>query len=287
MAYLVSKEVSNSCVIVTGTPGKTAALSKRLLGEGWTVYASILRRLEALKALAQLRGAGNYLKVHVVDLLNPLKLLDLVASVVACFLATCRPRIRTRRLRPGVEARRSSIDVQRYGVDVLVDRRETYDCIWSISGVEHVFGEYDDSSAIALIYDSLKNGDSLILTVPVDRKFQVEYRDQDYYGTQPYQILGKHFFRCVYGKDASWERLLSPIKEEPSIVRWSGEVSPGIFRRYEQRCISEGRSCAIEDPREMADHYRAFSIWEEIPDFGICGLLNQKTRSVKPTGKAR
>lgn len=180
----------------------------------------------------------------------------------------------------------NNVRVQRHGVDMLANQRDTYDCIWSISVIEHIAGEYDDSYAIKLMYDSLKDGGRLILTVPVDREFLVEYRDQDYYGTQPSQTGGENFFQRVYDKAAIWKRLLSPIEKEPSVVRWFGETTPGRYREYEKRWVSEGLSHTIEDPREIADYYQEFSSWEEMPGMGVCGLMIQKEKSAQLTKKS-
>lgn len=173
----------------------------------------------------------------------------------------------------------NNISAQHCGVEVLSTQGETYDCVWSISVIEHISGEYDDRDAVKLMYDSLNDGGRLILTVPVGREFRDEYRERDYYGTQSGRSTqGKYFFQRVYDKAAIWERLLSPIGKEPSIVRWFGETSPGSFAEYEKRWVSEGRNRTVEDPREIADHYREFRTWEEMPGAGVCGLMIEKTK---------
>jgi SAM-dependent methyltransferase len=178
----------------------------------------------------------------------------------------------------------NNISAQRCGVEALSAQEETYDCVWSISVIEHISGEYDDRDAVKLMYDSLNDGGRLILTVPVGREFRDEYRERDYYGTQSGRSTrGKYFFCRRYDKIALWERLLSPIGEEPSVLRWFGETSPGRFDEYEKRWMDEGWNCTIEDPREIADHYREFSMWEEMPGIGVCGLMIEKTSSVKHT----
>src|SRR5205807_1331699 len=47
------------------------------------------------------------------------------------------------------------------GVDSLSKCREAYDCIWSISVVEHIAGEYDDTQAMKWLYGALKPGGRL------------------------------------------------------------------------------------------------------------------------------
>lgn len=171
----------------------------------------------------------------------------------------------------------ANVGVKCCGVDLLAAQEQTYDCIWAISVVEHIYGKYDDSAAIRLMYRSLNKDGRLILTFPVDRNFWVEYRERDYYGTQPSQIEGRRFFQRIYDKASIEERLLAPIEREPSIVQWFGETTLGRYKEYEELWMSEGLNCTVEDPREIADHYREFSSWEEMPGLGVCGLMIEKS----------
>jgi len=173
----------------------------------------------------------------------------------------------------------NSIRVACRGVHVLSHQTETYDCIWSISVIEHICGGYDDRYAVKLMYDSLNSNGRLILTVPVGREFRNEWRDSNCYGTHGSQSGGKYFFQRFYDKAAIWGRLLSPIGKEPTVVRWFGETSAGRFSEYEQRWMREGYKCTVEDPREIADNYQEFATWEEMPGMGVCGLMVEKTRS--------
>ncbi len=171
-----------------------------------------------------------------------------------------------------------NVRVECRGVDRLAERNEKYDCIWSISVVEHISGDYDDRKAVQLMYNSLNAGGRLILTVPVDRAFRDEFRDRNYYGTQADLLHpGRYFFQHIYDKTAVWERLLRPLGKEPSVVRWFGEITPGRFTEYETRWMRNGLASTVEDAREIVDHYREFTSWEEMPGMGVCGLMIEKT----------
>ena len=78
----MSEEVSNArAAIVTGAAGQDGYfLTGRLLREGWTVHA-LVRSPEAAQTLAPLRAGGSHLAVHDGDLLDPSKMLDLVADI--------------------------------------------------------------------------------------------------------------------------------------------------------------------------------------------------------------
>lgn len=162
-------------------------------------------------------------------------------------------------------------------VDRLPYLQKKYDCIWSISVVEHISGRYEDSDAVQVMYDALTTGGRLILTVPVDRTFWDEYRAEGYYGIAAHHVKnGNYFFQHFYDKSAIWDRLLAPIGKEPQIVRWFGETSPGRFMEYTERWIREGNACTVDSPKEIVDHYREFATYEEMPGIGVCGLLIEK-----------
>lgn len=107
---------------------------------------------------------------------------------------------------------------------MLTEREGAFDCIWSISVIEHIAGLYDDTSAIQWLYRALKPGGRLILTIPVDHTNRDEYRFNDPYGTQRDQQTdaGKYFFCRWYDAATIQSRLLNPIGRPAIGVRWFG-----------------------------------------------------------------
>lgn len=163
------------------------------------------------------------------------------------------------------------------GVETLSTRQGMYDCIWSISVVEHIPYQHGDAEAVQLMYDALRPGGRLILTVPVDRLAWDEYRDTDYYGTQGMPSSnGKFFFQRLYDKTRIYEKLMARIEHKPSVVCWFGETTPGIFADYIRQWMRRGYWYTLEDPRHIVDHYREFNSWEEMPGAGVCGLMVEK-----------
>lgn len=171
--------------------------------------------------------------------------------------------------------RLSNLFMSDLSLNQLVAPAGGYDCIWAISVVEHIAGEYDDRQSMRMLYDLLASGGRLIVTVPVDRSYWIEYRDRDYYGTQPKQGES-YFFQRFYDKASIWERLLEPIGREPSVVGWFGERINGRFQSYIQRWLKEGVDCTLEDPREIVDYYETFDSWHTMPGVGVCGLVIDK-----------
>ena len=125
---------------------------------------------------------------------------------------------------------------------------ETYDCIWSLSVIEHIAGKYDDRDAVQGMYQALKPGGRLILTTDVDREAWDEYRDEPSYGLRMPQSGGRYFFERRYDKTAVSKRLADHVGKEPSVVRWFGEIVPGHFSEYLRRWRNENYHCLARNP---------------------------------------
>ena len=171
----------------------------------------------------------------------------------------------------------SNVRVRSDPVSSLKGKARTYDCIWSISVVEHIDGDDGDMEAMQLMYRALRPGGRLIVTVPVDRTFWREYRDRDYYGTSRVATpSGSYFFQRLYDEKNVRGRLVNAVGQEPTHISWFGERVAGTFYAYERRWIELGSDETIEDPRRIADDYGPFRSWAEMPGFGVCGLVFDK-----------
>lgn len=208
--------------------------------------------------------------------------------LLSLFVASTRPSAFVEILNPDQEdaettraitdrLRFTNVAISSDGVEVLLGRSRRYDCIWSISVVEHIAGDNGDTEAMRLMYDVLRPGGRLIVTVPADRRFWHEFRDDDYYGTQREMTpLGKYFFQRLYDEATVRARLVEPLGREPTIVAWFGERTAGTFHAYERRWIVDGPDVTIDDPRRIADEYARFGSWGSMPGFGVCALVIDK-----------
>lgn len=160
-------------------------------------------------------------------------------------------------------------------VEALDHSKPAYDCIWSLSVVEHIPEEGADTEAVGRLYSLLRAGGRLILTVPVDRRYWIEWRENDYYGTAGEPGPQGYFFQRYYDNEAL-RRLLSKLPRPPCQLRWFGERIPGHFEAYERRWMREGHRCTVEDPREIVDYYQEYASWADMPGRGVCGLVIQK-----------
>lgn len=176
--------------------------------------------------------------------------------------------------------RLGGLRVERQRVDGLAGERAQYDCIWSISVVEHIAGGYDDREAVRWMYDALVEGGRLILTVPVDRAYREEYRESDAYGTQS-AVDGRYFFQRVYDRRSICERIFTAADREPDVIAWFGERVPGHFAAYERAWMQRGLFATVDDPKDVAEHYMTFPSWEAMPGQGVCGLMFVKRRGAE------
>jgi SAM-dependent methyltransferase len=172
----------------------------------------------------------------------------------------------------------ANIDTQLNEAAALRSHQGEYDAVWSLSVVEHIAGAYEDRQVVRWMFDALKPGGLLILTVPVDRRYWIEYREVDHYGTQTPTEDGKYFFQRFYDERALCGRLIESIGHAPVLTRWFGEKTPGRFHAYIARWMREGIAATVESPREIADHYQLFDSWQAMPGVGVAGLLFEKPR---------
>jgi SAM-dependent methyltransferase len=174
-------------------------------------------------------------------------------------------------------ARLGQISLREAGVELLreAQMQAKFDVIWSISVVEHIAGDYSDSDAMRFMYDALKPGGRLIITVPVDREFRSESIAEKLYGTQPMQSDGTFFFQHYYDAEAIKTRLSYAIGTNPAVIRWFGESRPGWWNNYRAEWSARGMR-RVADVIEMVENFCEFGTWEDMPGSGICGLMYMK-----------
>jgi SAM-dependent methyltransferase len=186
------------------------------------------------------------------------------------------PRDLVYTVRAARSLRLKNVGTQCWAVERLKYTACQYQSIWSISVVEHMAGETADTEAVRTIYNCLKPGGRLIITVPVDRKFWLENRTTDPYGTQGTAQAGQFFFARHYDQSAVFERLVDPLRVRASVVRWFGEKTPGLFANHDRKWRNEGYRCTVDDAREIVDNYAEFDDWSVMPGQGVCGLMIEK-----------
>lgn len=160
------------------------------------------------------------------------------------------------------------------GADVAGDA-DPWDAVVSVSVVEHINGAYDDTAAVRHMWDALAPGGTLLLTVPVDRRFWDEYRQQSAYGAdhdaRRHVADSEVFFQRHYDLEALRRRLIEPLGATAELA-WFGEREPGYYAEYARRWVQDGLRATVKDPAEIAQHFQRFGSWDEMPGRGVCGL---------------
>ena len=172
----------------------------------------------------------------------------------------------------------AGIDVSERSIGDLQAAVPQFDCVWALSVVEHIAGEDGDTEGVRTMYRALAPGGRLIITVPVDREFRIEYRDRDEYGlggdvTAPAE---RYFFQRYYDEETIARRLIGSVGQPAVVVRWFGERQSGRFLAYERSWQRLGHRRTVDDPIEIGRHYKEFATWSEMPGVGVCGFTIEK-----------
>ena len=160
-------------------------------------------------------------------------------------------------------------------------RTNYFDSIISISVIEHI-NSSGDSAAIAEMWRILKPGGRLILTFPIKRDFEEEYRDKNMYGLDVEQSAGKYFFQRYYDQESIENRLLSKLTGyEIANREIFGEIEEGFFQNYERRWMDLGLRETVKDPYYMSKHMRYYDSIDNIHGTAVFGITLKKQSGLK------
>lgn len=161
--------------------------------------------------------------------------------------------------------------------DLAADARD-FDVVTSISVIEHIAGDEGDINAIRSLYARVRPGGRLLLTVPVDRQYRLEYRSAAQYEVATDEKDGMFFFSRIYDATTIRSRLLDSCPGAAVELQWYGEREAGLWRAYEARWLREGARVTIDDARMMARDYRLYPNFDSMPGEGACGIAITKPR---------
>lgn len=157
-------------------------------------------------------------------------------------------------------------------VEQLDASARDFDVVTSISVIEHIAGQTGDIDAIRSLYGRVRPGGRLLLTVPVDRAYRLEYRGQAQYEVATDEKDGMYFFSRIYDAESIRSRLLAQCPGAAIELQWYGERTAGLWRSYERRWLREGARVTIDDARMMARDYQVFPSFDSMPGEGACGI---------------
>lgn len=144
----------------------------------------------------------------------------------------------------------------------------SFDVVTSISVVEHI---PEDHLAVRKMWELLRPGGRLVLTVPCAAEAREEYIDRDEYGLLEPNEDGFFFFQRYYDQKLLSENVFS-ITGEPSRYAVYGEKVAGTYRRNEQSKRSDPNYPVWREPYMMGQEYRYFDAMADLPGIGVVGM---------------
>lgn len=146
----------------------------------------------------------------------------------------------------------------------------SFDAITSISVVEHIA---DDRAAIGKMWQLLRPGGRLLITVPCARETSEQYIDHNEYRVLETDAFGFVFFQRFYDADLLQGKIFSATGA-PARSAIYGEKIQGTFQRNaaQKRAEYLTRYPFWREPYMMSNEYHYFDSLDELPGEGVIGL---------------
>ncbi|MDZ4073460.1 MAG: methyltransferase domain-containing protein [Hylemonella sp.] len=144
----------------------------------------------------------------------------------------------------------------------------TFDLVTSMSVVEHIV---DDRLAVRQMWDLLRPGGRLLITVPCAAVAYEEYMNQDDYGLREFDDQGYAFFQRFYDRKLLEERLFS-VTGEPARMAVYGEKMAGSYQENEHKKRTDPFHPYWRDPLDMGMKYEYKRDLSDLPGIGVVAL---------------
>ena len=144
----------------------------------------------------------------------------------------------------------------------------SFDVVTSISVVEHI---PQDTQAIQKMWEFLKPGGRLLLTVMCAALAEQEYVDMDFFGLQTPDETGFFFHQYIYDQSLLEERFYS-VTGPPAQVAIYGEREAGTLLSGLLRKWSGQRYPHWREPYTMAREFRRYESLFDLPGKGVIGM---------------
>jgi SAM-dependent methyltransferase len=148
----------------------------------------------------------------------------------------------------------------------------SFDVVTSISVVEHI---PQDTQAVQKMWELLKPGGRLLLTLPCAAQTSEQYINRNEYGLLAPDEEGFFFFQRLYDERLLEERIFS-ITGQPRQHVIYGERSPGTLRRNLDRKMGDPYYPYWREPYMMGQDFCYFKKLGELPGEGVIGLEFEK-----------
>lgn len=147
-----------------------------------------------------------------------------------------------------------------------------FDVVTSISVVEHI---PQDTQAVQKMWDLLKPGGRLLLTLPCAAQTSEQYINRSEYGLLAPDEEGYFFFQRLYDQRLLEERIFS-ITGQPRQHVIYGERSPGTLRRNLDRKMGDPYYPYWREPYMMGQDFCYSKELGELPGEGVIALEFEK-----------
>jgi SAM-dependent methyltransferase len=148
----------------------------------------------------------------------------------------------------------------------------SFDVVTSISVVEHI---PQDTQAVQKMWDLLKPGGRLLLTLPCAAQASEQYIDRNEYGLLAPDEEGYFFFQRLYDQRLLEEKIFS-ITGQPRQRVIYGEKSPGTLRGNLDRKMADPHYPFWREPYMMGQDFCYFRELGELPGEGVIALEFEK-----------
>ena len=148
----------------------------------------------------------------------------------------------------------------------------SFDVITSISVVEHI---PQDTEAVEEMWNMLKPGGRLLLTLPCAAEASDQYIDRDEYGLLAPDKDGFFFFQHLYDRSSLEDRIFS-VTGRPCRQVVYGEKFPGAHRRCLERKWGDPTYPNWREPYMMGEDFGYFRDLQDLPGEGVVALEFEK-----------
>jgi len=152
---------------------------------------------------------------------------------------------------------------------------ESFDVITCISVIEHI-SDHGDQRAVAKMWDLLKPGGKLLLSVPCAKTACEEYVDFDEYGLLDRDADNFVFGQRFYDESLLTERIFNIIGE-PHNMRFYGEKQRGFSTRNREDKVNNVNYPFWREPYMMAKNFDFFDSINDLPGWGVVAMEFHKT----------